>query len=765
MAVPIFALTLFVSAFLLFLVQPLIAKAILPWFGGGAGVWTVCMLFFQVLLLAGYAYAHFSTNKLAPRKQVMLHLLVFLLALAALPILPSESWKPRGGENATAHILLLLVASLGVPYFVLAASAPLFQKWFTLSYPGRSPYRLYALSNAGSLAALLSYPFVIEPRVNLTTQASLWGWGFGALVALGALCGWRAWNSHQNPSTTAEETMTGNAELFSTSSRPSFGQRILWLLLPACASLLLLATTNKITQDVAAIPFLWILPLSVYLLTFVICFDSPRWYLRLPVTFLLIASLAVLAWANSGEASLEMRLQILIFTGGLFVCCMACHGELYRLRPGPAYLTEFYLMIAAGGALGGFFVAVIAPLVFNDFYELHLGLALCGLLFLIAVLRGTRSGGEPAEAALARTGRSDYWRTVSCVVPLLAFAGLDQLLSGLGSQGGGISRGWFIAFRVMLWSVLVLLIVMWLLRGTWKTFRYWRGMGALWLGLAWFGLVITLCVQVYGSVENVIYRSRNFYGVLTIYEYMKKDPTNHHKLLQHGTITHGIQFYDPVRAMLPNSYYGTNSGMEVAWDSLPQRPLRVGVVGLGTGTITTYGREGDYFRFYEINSEVLHLARNRFSYITNTPAKVDVMLGDARLTMEKDPPQKFDLLVVDAFSSDAIPVHLLTRQAFELYRKHLTPGAVLAVHVSNHYLNLEVVMARAAKHFGFAATAVDYTERAPTWFLYSSTWILLWPDGEVFMTQRARDLGRALRPRRSVPLWTDDYASLYTILK
>jgi hypothetical protein len=374
------------------------------------------MLFFQVLLLAGYAYAHFSTNKLAPRKQVALHGLLLLLALVALPILPNESWKPRGGENATGQILLLLIASLGLPYFVLAASAPLFQKWFTLSYPGRSPYRLCVIQRRFA-RGLAAYPFLMEPRVNLGAQASLWGWSFGALVALGALCGWQAWKSHPSSSTTAEDALLSNADQFTASSRPTFGQRLLWLLLPACASLLLLATTNKITQDVAAIPFLWILPLSVYLLTFIICFDSPRWYLRLPITFLLMGSLAVLAWANSSDTSLEMRWQLLIFSCGLFVCCMACHGELYRLRPGPAYLTEFYLMIAAGGALGGFFVAVIAPLIFRNFYELQVGFALCGLLFLLAVLRATRSGGEPAEAASIRTGGWDYWRTVSCAVP------------------------------------------------------------------------------------------------------------------------------------------------------------------------------------------------------------------------------------------------------------------------------------------------------------------------------------------------------------
>jgi len=365
---PAYALTIFLGAFLLFQVQPLIGKYILPWFGGGPGVWTTCMLFFQMLLLAGYAYAHFSSRWLKPRAQAVVHLVLLGAALAVLPITPSDSWKPLGNENPTLHILALLGASLGLPYFVLSATGPLLQKWFSRTNPGVSPYRLYALSNAGSLLALLTYPFYVESHFARKAQALFWGWGLAAYAVCCGFCAVRLLRRRTNPENAVPSELSGDSPESASrlDQQPTILTKALWLLLPACASVLLLATTNKMCQDVAVIPFLWILPLALYLLSFIICFDSPRWYVRPVFTLALIAALAGICWVLFKGTDASIYKQVGIYSAGLFVCCMVCHGELYRLRPDPRYLTGFYLMIAAGGALGGFFVAVVAPLVFTN---------------------------------------------------------------------------------------------------------------------------------------------------------------------------------------------------------------------------------------------------------------------------------------------------------------------------------------------------------------------------------------------------------------
>ncbi|PWU19237.1 MAG: ferrichrome ABC transporter permease, partial [Verrucomicrobia bacterium] len=408
----LYALTIFLGAFLLFQVQPLIGKFILPWFGGGPGVWTTCMLFFQVLLLGGYAYAHFSTHRLKPRGRTILHAVLLLAALALLPITPGDAWKPDPDTNPTLRILLLLTACLGLPYLVLSTTGPLVQQWFAQAYPDKSPYRLYALSNLGSLLALLSYPFFFETHFTRRAQAAWWGWGLVAYVICCGLCMWQS--KVQSPSSKVQspksEVQSPKSEARSPKSEVSnaglgaqtsgsdghpasdplthspahsLTDSLLWLALPACASVLLLATTNKLCQDVAVVPFLWVLPLALYLLSFIICFDNPRWYAPLPYGLALIAALGGVAWALCKGVDLALWKQIAAYSGGLFVCCMVCHGELYRLRPDPSRLTSFYLMIAAGGALGGFFVAVLAPLLLSDYYELHYGLLLCGLLFIL----------------------------------------------------------------------------------------------------------------------------------------------------------------------------------------------------------------------------------------------------------------------------------------------------------------------------------------------------------------------------------------------
>jgi spermidine synthase len=768
-----YALTIFTGAFLLFQVQPLIGKYILPWFGGGPGVWTTCMLFFQVLLLGGYAYAHFTSRWLRPRAQAVVHFVLLAAALALLPITPSDSWKPHGGSNPTLQILALLAVSLGLPYFVLSTTGPLIQQWFSRARPGVSPYRLYALSNVGSLLALVSYPFFFETHFTRKAQAGLWAWGLVAYVLCCGFCAVRLWKlegrrqkeegrMQKAEASVAEQAPDATAATLSP--QPSTLNYLLWLLLPACASVLLLATTNKLCQDVAVIPFLWVVPLALYLLSFIICFDSPRWYVRFPFTLALVAALSGLCWALYNGADLSLSRQVALYCGGLFVCCMVCHGELYRLKPDPRQLTGFYLMIAAGGALGGMFVAIAAPLLFTDYYELHWGLFLCGLLFLVVC-----ATDRPASRSVLEPGpphANPSWRWMACALALLVFGGLDQFIAWLPAHTKALSKGYFTGLRVGMWALVVLGVASWIARRKFRSFQYWHFLTCAWLSLGMAALGVTLWMQSRDAGSERVYRSRNFYGVLTVYEHEKNQPLSHYFLLQHGRITHGLQFADPVQATWPISYYGKDSGIGLAVDALPTGQRRIGVVGLGTGTMAAFGQAGDYLRFYEINPQVHAVATSWFSYLPKCPGNVEVAPGDARLSLEREPPQHFDLLVLDAFSGDAIPVHLLTKEAFETYERHLNTNAIIAVHISNHYLNLEPVVINLARQFGYKLASIDYEEAEDEWWLYGSTWVLLSRSAQVINRPAIRDAASVVNTNSTkVPLWTDDFASLFQILR
>jgi hypothetical protein len=791
-----YALTIFTGAFLLFQVQPLIGKYILPWFGGGPGVWTTCMLFFQVLLLGGYAYAHFTSRWLKPRTQAIVHLVLLAAALALLPITPSDSWKPHGGGNPTLQILTLLAVSLGLPYFVLSTTGPLIQQWFSRAKPGVSPYRLYALSNLGSLLALVSYPFFFETHFTRKIQAGIWAWGLLAYVVCCGFCAVRLWQSEvlrlkskvQSPTsniqgqesesgdtqpstlTTADSAVPSSkfdvrSSVFDVPpSPPSSLHYLLWLLLPACASVLLLATTNKLCQDVAVIPFLWVVPLALYLLTFIICFDSPRWYARFPFTIALIAALGGLCWALFNASDLALSKQVALYCGGLFICCMVCHGELYRLKPDPRYLTGFYLMIAAGGALGGLFVAVAAPLLFTDYFELHWGLFLCGLLFLLVCATDRSASPSPLVPQLSTPNLS--WRWTACVLPLFVFGGLDRFLAWLPGQTKALPKVCFTGLRIGILTIVVLAVVAWIARRKFKGFQHWRLLTCAWLSLGLIALGGTLWKQAQDTGSDRVSRSRNFYGVLTVYEHEKNVPLSHYFLLQHGRITHGLQFVDPVQATWPISYYGPDSGIGLGVAALPKSPRRIGVVGLGTGTMAAFARAGDYLRFYEINPQVQAVATSWFSYLPKCLGQVEVAPGDARLSLEREPPQHFDLLVLDAFSSDAIPVHLLTKEAFEVYGRHLNTNGVIAVHISNHYLDLEPVVVNLARHFGYKLASIDFDENDEEWWLYGSTWILLSHSEQILNRPEIRNVASVVHTNSiKVPLWTDDFASLFQILR
>jgi len=775
----VYALTVFTGAFLLFQVQPLIGKYILPWFGGSPGVWTTCMLFFQVLLLGGYAYAHLSATYLKPRAQCLLHLVLLALALAMLPITPADTWKPGGEEEPTVRILLLLAVTLGLPYFVLSSTGPLVQEWFRHGYPGRQTYRLYALSNIGSLLALVSYPFYFESHFTRKAQASLWAWGLVVYAVSCAICAIWQRSRTQEPGADVQplaEEDPAEPSALASRAKPSGVTYFLWLSLPACASVLLLATTNKMCQDVAVIPFLWVMPLALYLLSFIISFDSPRWYARYPFTLAFVAALVAIPWVLSEGAAASIEKQVGVYAGGLFICCMVCHGELYRLRPEPRHLTAFYLMIAAGGALGGFFVAIVAPRIFTDFHELHWGLFLCAFLFLLVCAQDASvpdAASQPPDAVprgwVGRfIARWNCWQWMAFTLPLLAFGGLDWLIGQLSARANTIPKGYFIALRASMWISVALLGVNWIKRRNLATFRHWRFLACVWMGLGCVALAVALWPGRRSQATNwqLVHSSRNFYGMLTVFEHRLDEPEGRHFLLQHGCITHGLQFVAPSRREWATTYYGEESGIGLAVDALPPGERRIGLVGLGTGTLATYGRPGDYLRIYEINPEVTRLATTQFTYLSDCPAQVEIAQGDARLSMEREPSQQFDLLALDAFSGDAVPVHLLTREAFEIYDRHMSANGVIAVHISNRFLDLEPVIANLARHFHYRTAVIHFDAPEEKWWLYSSSWVLLSRNAE---TMQSADIAKAATPLKDgefrVPLWTDDFASLFQIVK
>ncbi|HPA17602.1 MAG TPA: fused MFS/spermidine synthase [Verrucomicrobiae bacterium] len=757
-----YALTIFTGALLLFEVQPIIGKYILPWFGGAPAVWTTCLLFFQLLLLGGYAYAHFSIRFLKPRHQVALHVALLLGALALLPITPSEAWKPTGSSLPVAHIMALLAASIGLPYLVLSSTGPLLQAWFRRTHPGRSPYRFYALSNIGSLLALLAYPFCIEVYLSRGTQTLLWSWGMVIFALMSAWVAARVWAVRHAPD--ADDPPPGQQD----TARPAPGKILLWLLLPACASATLMATTNKLCQDMAVTPFLWVVPLAIYLLTFVLCFDNPRWYSRVCFGAALPPAIAAVAWAMFEGVDLSIAKQVAIHCAALFVCCMVCHGELYGLRPHPRHLTAYYLAIALGGAIGGVLVAAVAPLVFTTYEELNWALVL-GLLLLLVVCISDRDG-------------LDAWRWFAFALLCLAMGmvGLDR--------GAAMAIGWWkshhqqfpsLAWLAPTWkgfaslhwapgALIAALACVGHFRGFFDTPRACHRLTCGFLAAALVAAAITFAKSA-SSGGTIVAAARNFYGVLKVREYNRGNPDTHYFLLEHGRITHGLQFTSPMLANQPTTYYMERSGINIAFRLMPAHDgsRHIGVLGLGTGSIASLGLPGDRFRFYEINPEISRIASTMFSCLSKSRAKTEIVLGDARLSLEREAPQNFDILVMDAFSSDAVPIHLLTKEAFEIYLRHMRQGGVIAVHISNRFLDLRPVVANVASHFKLnSATISTWEDEDVEWWDYESTWVLLTRDDK-FMnlpTIRAAASKPDDKPPR-IPLWTDDWASLFPILE
>jgi SAM-dependent methyltransferase len=669
----LYALTILTSAFLLFLVQPLIAKQILPWFGGSAAVWTTCLVFFQVLLLAGYAYSDWTTRRLAARTQVVLHFVLLAASLASLPIIAGAGWKPAGDDDPTWRILGLLAVTIGLPYFLLSTTGPLVQAWFARTFPAGTVYRLFALSNFGSLLALVSYPFAFEPW--FTTAAQSWGWS-AAYAAFAALCAASAWYSLRGGAAAAARNDVANPD---AGPAPGPGDFAAWLLLSGMGALMLLAVTNHITHDIASVPFLWILPLTLYLVTFILCFEGRGWYQRRLFIVPLAAVVCAMAWALHEERGImEIKEAVPLNLVGLFVMCMFFHGELAARKPAPRYLTSFYLMVALGGALGGIAVGLLAVKLFNTYYEFGVGLV--ATLLIAAYLTRLMHSAVPM-LTLAAVGFTGYH----------VYAYIDYLARDT---------------RVM---------------------------------------------------------TRNFYGTLRVKDIGAEGEHDAVRRLVHGVIMHGEQYRAAGRRNEPTTYYGATSGIGRTLKALEGSALRVGVVGLGTGTLALFGRPGDIYRFYEINPQVVTVAEREFTFLADSAAKIEHVLGDARLSMEREAPQDYDVLVVDAFSSDSIPVHLITREALEVYLRHLKPGGVIAFHVTNRFLDLPPVVSRIAAERGLhVALIADDAEESN---LARTDWVLVTRDRALLERPEIAKFTSGIEDIKGLGVWTDDFNNLLRILK
>lgn len=665
--------TIFISAFLLFQIQPLIAKIILPWFGGSASVWTTCMLFFQSILLLGYIYSHWIIRSLNSYKQFLIHLSLTLVSLIMLPITPNEYWKPSGSENPTMQILGLLLFSIGLPYFVLSTTGPLLQSWYARDKYGGVPYKLFALSNFGSMLALFAYPILIEPIYSTKQQSYFWSAFYGLFVAL---CGSLAWRNRTNKVVT--ETI-GNI-----SNAPEIRNLFSWASLALCPSLLMVADTSFLTENIAPIPMIWILPLALYLLSFILCFEGQGWYQRKIYLPLFLVALLILAILPSlGLNDLPIFLSILINLISFFIVCMVCHGELSSQQPSSNYLTIYFLMVAIGGALGGFFVGIISPNLFNDNYELSFGIILAAIIISVSVYTTTKF--------------------------------IEKLYK-----------------RIML-IVIVLFVI---------------------------SLCTTRLLDHLYDLSNSEINVRNFYGTLKVI----LNNEGGYRTMHHGQISHGRQMLDPNYRLQPTMYYVPESGVGKAFliKNESGKPIKAGVIGLGVGSIAGYGRKGDLYRFYEINPKVIELANTYFTFLSDTPATTEIILGDARINLEKEPTQNYDLLVIDAFSGDSIPVHLLTIEALDQYFRHLKDDGVLVFHITNRYLNLTPVMKTLANYFNKQVCLIKYEPKDGE-NGFRSEWIII-PNKREFLESPKLFNKVDITSPKNFQIWSDDYSSLISIM-
>lgn len=706
-----FAITIFISAFLLFQVQPIIARYILPWFGGSPAVWSTSMLFFQIGLLLGYTYAHLISKYLETKKQVILHFILLGLSLLLLPITPSEALRPNSIDSPAINIIILLLSTVGIPYMLLSSTGPLVQQWFSKKYPDKSPYRLYALSNLGSLLALLSYPFIVEPNFGLDTQTIFWSIGYGVFILM---CGWVGMLVYKSISDISPKLKVVESVNSIEEQKMSSWDPLLWLAFSASGSILLLAGTNFICQDVAVIPFFWILPLSLYLITFIIAFDSPRWYVRwfwIPLLVIICIKIFRMLAAHYNFSSLPLTGQLFFYLGGMFLALMVAHGEMVRLKPPVKHLTFFYLMVSLGGAIGGVFVTFIAPEIFSDFWEWPLGFILVLLFTSVSLLRKPGFDIPIFISSKFPITKSNVLTLTSMIAIFLVTISMYYSLKTSGFQDN-FSKG-------------------------------------------------------------VLASDRNFYGVLRVIE-SDKNTSSHRYNMFHGQIRHGMQFQDPEKSRVPTDYYIPISGIGLAIQQHPKQlnnqSIHMGIIGLGTGAISTYLKPKDKFIYYEIDPSVERLAREYFTFLDDGGEQVEVIIGDGRVSMERELKEqgsrKFDILTVDAFSGDGIPVHLLTKEAFKLYFQHLNSDGILAIHITNRHIDLKPLVYNMAKEFNKDSILIKViADKSKN--IARSIWVLI-SNNKEFMQNP--EILKNITPwpntvHEKKTIWTDNYSNLVKLLK
>jgi hypothetical protein len=724
----VFVLTLFTGSALLFLVQPMFAKMVLPLLGGTPSVWATSMVFFQAVLLAGYAYSHWSVTKLGIRRQAFWHVPLVLLPLLLLPISVPSGWTPPD-DKPVVWLLWLLTFALGLPFFVLSTSAPLLQRWFaSTGHPaGKDPYFLYAASNAGSMLALLAYPFLMEPSLPLDVQTRVWAMGYAALAAGTIACAVLARKARSRDEDDAGvETDTEEAP----AERVGGVRRLRWVALAFVPSSLMLAVTTYISTDIAAIPLLWVVPLAIYLLTFILVFSSTRpfplvWTARVHAIVLIIVVMVMLLDDDSLPRMLVLSLPLL----ALFVVALLCHAQLAIDRPSPAHLTEFYLWLAFGGVLGGAFTALVAPVVFNSLIEYPLAIVLACLL--MPQLAEKRVNPKREKIILG------IIPTAYMLVTVFLILGANNRLPEMGRM---------VALTIAL-GLCALLVT--------RPLRFGLAMGAVIIG-----------ATIASADSEVLYSDRTFFGVQQV---LGDDAARFHRLM-HGTTLHGIQSTDEAKKLEPLSYYHRDTPVGQVLTRLPvAESPNIGAIGLGTGSLACYGRPGQNWTFYEIDPAMEKIARDPelFTFLEDCPGEHEVVLGDARLSLQDVPDGHFGVLVVDAFNSDSIPVHLITREAIQLYMNKLTPDGILVVHISNRYLDLRPVLGNLAWDLGLSAlygsnpNTLEHLAQGKS----ASHWVAL--------TRTLGDLGdlgtdpmwEDLVAEPGARVWTDDFSDVFSVFR
>ncbi|MDQ4071329.1 MAG: fused MFS/spermidine synthase [Actinomycetota bacterium] len=713
------------------------ARFVLPLFGGAPAVWNTSMVFFQTALLAGYLYAHATTRRLGVRRQAALHLGVVLLPLVVLPLAVPDGWAPAEGESPVPLLLGLLLVAVGPPFFVVSTTAPLLQRWLggTDHPAARDPYFLYRASNIGSVLGLLAYPLAVEPTLRLAEQAVVWAVGYSLLAALVAACAAAVWRSGRPPSGWAPAAPPApDPDASTAAERPvTVKRRLRWIGLAFVPSSLMLGVTSYMTVDLAPVPLLWSVPLSLYLVSFIVAFAPGarnerrhrRLVLGLPVAALLLSLLVLL------EAREPLWLLIPLHLTGFLVAALVCHGELARDRPAVRSLTEFYIWMAVGGVLGGVFNALLAPVLFDSLTEYPLVIALACLCL---PRRPGRFPAGPQTRWLDFAAPALLGAVVATILALASRAGPEMELVGRGfalSMAAGVA-----------------------LNFARRPLRLALSVGA-----------ILLAGALLAPGDRVLYQERSFFGVNRV----EAEPGGFHRLVN-GTTTHGGQYRGPGRALEPTTYYHRSGPIGQFLTTVPRagRTDRVAVLGLGGGGMACHARQGERWTFYEVDPTVERLARDPrlFTFLRDCPGRHEVVLGDARLSLAHARERAYGLIVGDVFSSDAIPVHLLTREAIRLYRSKLTADGVLALHISNRYLDLGPVAAALARDAGLAclsqAEPQAAARRVPG--KAAAHWVLMTASPDRLGPVATDPRWRPCRSEPGAEVWTDDFSNIVEAL-